>query len=90
MKTPTLEQLEAATIDFNSNVEPQIYNSTKKRRDTIEAVRFALAFTAKAMGNLSQDAIQAGIDSYNRNGNLAIVAHYKAMIDQIVKECEES
>ena len=54
-----------------------------------EAIRHALLIADRLMGNQSQETIQAGINSYNMNGQFAILQHFKSMRDQLVKEVTE-
>lgn len=48
----------------------------------------ALRFTLAAMDKPSDEVIQAGITSYNENGNFALVSHFKAMIAALVAQVE--
>lgn len=53
-----------------------------------DAIKSALRFTLAAMDALSNEVIQAGITSYNENGNFALVSHFKAMIAALVAQVE--
>lgn len=77
---------EAALNHFIDMIEPQIYNSTKRRKDAIAAIESALKLAAKVTSEPSEGMIKAAISSYNNNGEFALVTHFKAMVSQAMGE----
>ena len=55
----------------------------------LEAIDTLISFTEKVLGEPSEAMVEATITSFNDNGNLALVSHAKAYINQAEKELEE-
>lgn len=53
---------------------------------TYDTIRRALRIAHELMQEPSEEMTKKAIESYNQNGKFALVSHYKAMRDQLLKE----
>lgn len=105
--TPTQEQLQAALDAVNNNelhtLEYGVAGYQHERtygvddlvgEDNLKLIKFALRFAAKALGELSTDAVRAAAEAAVIVAqdpdacHCPVTAMFKAMIEEIKKECE--
>lgn len=87
----TKHDYKAALVDFNSaqiDTEMPTQALVLVSYDTIYAIEHALKIADKLMQEPSEGMTDAAINSYAENGKFALVSHFKAMRDQMLKEVE--
>ena len=99
MTPPTPEQLQALNEAMQKAIAIDLISPPKIKRNIAiqmclfenrEILMWCAGFTAKALGDdCSPETICAAVESYGQNGKFALVTHFKAMIQQIAKECAE-
>ena len=76
------EAIEYANLAVNDDDSDYLYGHMR-------TIRTALLVYKKLMDEPSNRMIDVAIDSYGKNGDLALVTHFKAMRDQLIREVEE-
>lgn len=76
-----------ALEDFDDNIQPLIYTSLVKRKNTIKAIRHALLIADRVMGEPSVKMLAAGKPFFDEQRDLS---GWEDMRDQLIREVTDN